>query len=128
MNCCLLPLTKVWGEPPIRDENRLYDIIDALVKVGEGRGVSAAQVALAWLTGRAGVASVIVGARTEAQLIDNLASAQLILTAEERTLLDDVSLLPLIYPYWHQLNAAERLGSADLSLLAPHVARAKPRM
>ncbi len=73
-----------WGEPPIRDENRLYNIIDALVKVGEGRGVSAAQIALAWLAGRPAVSSIIVGARTEAQLKDNLAAASLVLTAEER--------------------------------------------
>jgi aryl-alcohol dehydrogenase-like predicted oxidoreductase len=117
-----------WGEPPIRDENRLYNIIDALVKVGEGRGVSAAQVALAWLAGRPAVSSIIVGARTEAQLKDNLAAAALALTADETKLLDDVSLQPLIYPYWHQLNAASRLGPADLSLMAPHVAAMKPRM
>lgn len=117
-----------WGEPPIRDEERLYRIIDALVRVGEGRGVSAAQVALAWLAGRPAVSSIVVGARTEAQLKDNLAAASLVLTVEERKLLDDVSLLPLIYPYWHQLNAAARLGPADLSLLAPHVAVAKKRM
>jgi aryl-alcohol dehydrogenase-like predicted oxidoreductase len=117
-----------WGEPPIRDEKRLYDIIEALVKVGEGRGVSAAQVALAWLAGRPAVSSIIVGARNEAQLKDNLASASLVLTAEERKLLDDVSLLPLIYPYWHQLNAASRLGPADLSLMQPHVSAMKPRM
>ena len=42
--------------------------------------------------------------------------------------LDDVSQIPLIYPYWHQLNAASRLGAADLSLMAPHVAQMKPRM
>ncbi|MCA0432194.1 MAG: aldo/keto reductase [Proteobacteria bacterium] len=120
--------TAGWGEPPIRDENRLYNIIDALVKVGEGRGVSAAQVALAWLAGRPAVSSIIVGARTEAQLKDNLAAAALVLSTEERKLLDDVSLLPLQYPYWHQLNAASRLGPADLSLLAPHVAVMKPRM
>jgi aryl-alcohol dehydrogenase-like predicted oxidoreductase len=117
-----------WGEPPIRDENRLYAIIDALVKVGDGRGVSAAQVAFAWAAGRPGVSNIIIGARTEAQLKDNLASASLVLTAEERKLLDDVSLLPLQYPYWHQLNAASRLGPADLSLMAPHVAAMKPRM
>ncbi len=117
-----------WGEPPIRDEERLYNIIDALVKVGEARGVSAAQVALAWLAGRPAVSSIIVGARTEAQLKDNLAASSLVLTADERKALDDVSLLPLIYPYWHQLNAASRLGAADLSLMAPHVANMKPRM
>ena len=112
-----------WSEPPIRDQERLYKIIDALVAVGEGRGVSAAQVALSWLAGRPGVASIIVGARNEVQLKDNLAAASLVLSADERKRLDDVSLLPLIYPYWHQCaSAAERLGPADLSLHAPHIA------
>jgi aryl-alcohol dehydrogenase-like predicted oxidoreductase len=117
-----------WGEPPIRDEARLYNIIEALVKVGESRSVSGAQVALAWLAGRPAVSTIIVGARTEEQLKDNLAAASLVLTAEERKLLDDVSQQWLIYPYWHQLNAASRLGPADLSLLAPHVAAMKPRL
>lgn len=117
-----------WGEPPIRDEDRLYRIIDALVKAAETRGVSGAQVALAWLAGRPGVASIILGARTEAQLKDNLAAASLVLTAEERKTLDEASQQPLIYPYWHQLNAASRLGPADLSLMAPHVAALKPRI
>ena len=120
---------KDWGEPPIRDENRLYDIIEALVKIGQARGVSAAQIALAWLGSRPGVANIIVGARTEAQLKDNLAAAELKLTAEELKQLDDVSLPPLIYPYWHQNStAASRLGPADLALHAPHLARSKPRM
>lgn len=117
-----------WGEPPIRDHDRLYRIIDVLVKIGEARGVSAAQVALAWTAGRPGVASIVLGARNEEQLKDNLASASLSLNAEERKQLDDVSLPPLIYPYWHQLNAASRLGQADLALMAPHVAAMKPRL
>jgi aryl-alcohol dehydrogenase-like predicted oxidoreductase len=118
-----------WGEPPIRDEDRLYRIIDALVAVGDAHGVSAAQVALAWLAGRPGVANIIVGARTVAQLEDNLAAASLVLTPEQRALIDDVSLQPLLYPYWHQCNTvAERLSPADLALHAPHVAKAKPRM
>ena len=112
-----------WTEPPIHDQERLYNIIDALVAVGDGRGVSAAQVALAWTAGRPGVASLVVGARNEAQLKDNLASASLVLTAEERKLLDDVSKLPLPYPYWHQHNSvSDRLGAADLALHGPHLA------
>jgi aryl-alcohol dehydrogenase-like predicted oxidoreductase len=111
-----------WSEPPIRDQERLFRIVDALVEVGDARGVSAAQVALAWLAGRPGVCSLVVGARNEAQLLDNLASASLVLTAEERQKLDDVSLQPLLYPYWHQFNSvSERLGAADLSLHAPHI-------
>ena len=66
-----------WDEPPVRDEDQLYDIVDALVEIGEAHGVSAAQVALACLLGRPGVTSVIIGARTEEQLVDNLAAADL---------------------------------------------------
>ncbi|MFN4142258.1 aldo/keto reductase [Aestuariivirga sp.] len=121
--------TAGWGEPPIRDEERLYRIIDALVTVADARGVSAAQVALAWLAARPGVANIIVGARNEAQLRDNLAAASLSLSAEERRLLDEVSQLPLIYPYWHQMSTAgNRLGPADLALHAPYLATRKPRM
>jgi aryl-alcohol dehydrogenase-like predicted oxidoreductase len=72
-----------WNEPPVRDEDALYDIVDALVEIGEGRGVSAAQVALAWLLGRPGVASLVIGARTDEQLADNLAAAELELSADE---------------------------------------------
>jgi aryl-alcohol dehydrogenase-like predicted oxidoreductase len=112
-----------WTEPPIRDENRLWNIVDTLVEIADGR-VSAAQVALAWLIGRKGVTSVIIGGRTKAQFQDNLASAELKLTDEERKRLDDVSLPPLMYPYWHQHNtASDRLSEADLSLIGPHLAK-----
>lgn len=112
-----------WTEPPIRDEERLWRIVDTLVAIGEEKGVSAARVALAWLLGRPAVASLIVGGRTEEQLADNLAAADLELTADERARLDKVSQLPLIYPYWHQRNtASDRLGPADLSLIGPHLA------
>jgi aryl-alcohol dehydrogenase-like predicted oxidoreductase len=110
-----------WNEPPVRDEEQLYDIVDALVEIGEAHGVSAAQVAIAWLLGRPGVASVVIGARTDEQLADNLAAAELELTADERSRLDDVSAPPLLYPYWHQAKtASDRLGPADLTLLGPH--------
>jgi diketogulonate reductase-like aldo/keto reductase len=68
------------------------------------------------------VASVIVAARTEEQLRDNLGAADLTLTAEERTTLDKVSAPDLVYPYWHQLaSAKDRLGVADLALLGQHL-------
>ncbi|ASY63534.1 Oxidoreductase [Sinorhizobium sojae CCBAU 05684] len=111
-----------WNEPPIRDEERLWKIVDMLVTIAAERNVSAAEVALAWLIGRKGVTSVIIGGRTEAQFRDNLAAACLKLNDEERQLLDAVSLPPVIYPYWHQLwTAKDRLGEADLSLLGPHM-------
>jgi len=115
-----------WTEPPIRDRERLWRIIDALVEVGDAHGVSAAQASLAWLAGRAGVSSMVIGARNEAQLKDSLAAAQLKLKADEIKKLDDVSLLPLIYPYWHQHNTvSDRLGTADLALHASHLAASK---
>ena len=117
-----------WGEPPIHDEDKLYDTIEVLVEIAQARGVSAAEVALAWLLGRPGITSLVIGARTEAQLTNNLRAAELSLTPEERGRLDEVSLQPLLYPYWHQANtAASRLGAADLSLIAPHLKTLQPR-
>ncbi len=111
-----------WGEPPVRDEEQVYDIVDALVEIGEAHGVSAARVALAYTLGKPGVTSLIIGARKEEQLVDNLAAADLELSADERARLDAISAPPLLYPYWHQAKtASDRLGDADLSLLAPHL-------
>jgi aryl-alcohol dehydrogenase-like predicted oxidoreductase len=109
-----------WGEPPVRDTDRLYDIVDALVEIGQARGVSAAQVALAWTLGRPGVTTVVVGARTEEQLADNLAASEVVLADDERARLDEVSAFPLIYPHWHQAdNDDGRLGDPVLTLLGP---------
>src|ERR687886_2180602 len=80
-----------WDEPPVYDSDKLYDIVDVLVEIAEDRDVSAAQVALSWLLGRPGVASIIVGARTDEQLADNLEAAALELTEGERRRLDEVS-------------------------------------
>ncbi|AJY45353.1 aldo/keto reductase [Martelella endophytica] len=111
-----------WTEPPIRDEERLWSIIDTLVEIADGRGASAAQVALAWTIGRKGITSVIAGGRTEEQFRDNLAAADLKLSDEERSKLDAVSQPWLQYPYWHQRNtASDRLTEADLSLLGPYL-------
>ncbi len=111
-----------WTEPPIYNRERLWKIIDALVEVGEAHNVSAAQVGLAWTASKPGVASLVVGARNETQLTDNLASINLKLTASDFKKLDDVSRLPLLYPYWHQYNSvSERLGQADLALHQPHI-------
>ena len=57
-----------WDEPPVYDEDKLWDTVDALMEVAEEHGVSAAQVALAWLLRRPAVTSLVVGARTEEQL------------------------------------------------------------
>ena len=109
-----------WNEPPVRNEDRLYDTIEVLVDVAKAHEVSAAQVALAWLLSRPGVPSLVIGARTDEQLADNLKSADLVLSSEERATLEQVSRPDLIYPHWHQA-AGDRFGDPDLSLLQPHL-------
>jgi aryl-alcohol dehydrogenase-like predicted oxidoreductase len=111
-----------WTEPPVHDEDRLYDTIDALVAIAERHDVSAARVALAYTIAKPGVTSVVVGARTEEQLSENLLAAELELSAEEIARLDDVSAQPLLYPHWHQANTSgDRLSAADLTLLERHI-------
>jgi len=109
-----------WDEPPVYDEDKLYDTIETLVEIADDRGVSPAQVALAWLLARPGITTAIIGARTDEQLADNLGAATLSLSQEERARLEAVSRPPLIYPFWHQRKtAADRLSDADLSLIGP---------
>jgi aryl-alcohol dehydrogenase-like predicted oxidoreductase len=107
-----------WDEPPVYDEDKLYDTVDVLVEIAENHGVSPARVALAWLLGRPGVTSVIIGARTDEQLADNLAASELELSVEESSRLEAVSRPLLLYPFWHQRKtAADRLSPADWSLI-----------
>jgi aryl-alcohol dehydrogenase-like predicted oxidoreductase len=111
-----------WNEPPVYDQEALYDTVEELVAIGEKHGVSAAQVSLAYLLAKPGVTTLVIGARTSEQLADNLAAADLALSDEERQRLDKVSAPRLLYPYWHQAKTArDRLSPADLTLLGPHL-------
>jgi aryl-alcohol dehydrogenase-like predicted oxidoreductase len=110
-----------WSEPPVYDQEKLYDIVEELIAIGAARSVSAAQVALAYTLAKPAVTSLIVGARTEEQLADNLGAANLTLTPAELARLDEVSAQPLPYPFWHHLNASDRLSPADLTLLGRHI-------
>ncbi|WP_424967853.1 aldo/keto reductase [Dinoroseobacter sp. S375] len=110
-----------WDEPPIRDMERLWTIVDALTEIGEAHGVEAAQVALAWLLTRPAVASLVVGGRMADQFERNFRAVDLVLSEEELTRLNDVSRLPLLYPYWHQHNFARpRFSPADQALHADY--------
>ncbi|NUZ06561.1 aldo/keto reductase [Piscinibacter koreensis] len=85
--------------PPV-DKERAYDCIDAMRAIADTRGVSVAQIALAWLLHQPQVTSVIVGAKRPEQLADNVASVQVRLTRDELAALDAVSKLPAEYPGW----------------------------
>lgn len=102
--------------PPV-DQDRAYDSIEALRRIADARGVSVAQVALAWLLHQRVVTSVIIGAKRVDQLDDNLAAAGIRLTDEELAALDEVSALPPEYPGWMHVRQGEyrrkQLSEAD---------------
>ena len=93
--------------PPVADE-LLFRVVDALDAVAAETGRSVPQVALNWLLQRPTVSSVIIGARDEAQLRDNLGAVEFTLTPEQVARLDEASAVTPAYPYWHQRGFAER--------------------
>ncbi len=93
--------------PPVNDEH-LYRVVDALDGVAEETGKTVAQVALNWLLQRPTVSSVIIGARNEEQLRQNLGAVGWNLTAAQVARLDAASAVTPAYPYWHQRQFAER--------------------
>jgi aryl-alcohol dehydrogenase-like predicted oxidoreductase len=93
--------------PPLEDEY-VYRVVDALDAVAEETGKSVPQVALNWVLGRPTVSSVIVGARNEEQLRQNLGAVGWALTPDQVKRLDEASARPAAYPYWHQAGFAER--------------------
>jgi len=87
--------------PQIPDE-QLYDIVDMLEAIAKETGKTVSQVALNWVMSRPTVSTVVVGARTEAQLKENFGAVEFKLTPDQIKRLDEVSARPLAYPYWHQ--------------------------
>lgn len=85
--------------PPVARE-RAFDVIDAMRPIAEARGVSVAQIALAWLLHQPAVTSVIVGAKRVEQLADNIAATDVVLSPEDLATLDGVSKLAPEYPGW----------------------------
>ena len=90
--------------PPVSDEY-LYRVVDALDEVARETGKTIPQVALNWLLQRPSVATIIIGARNEQQLQDNLGALGWSLTTEQVAKLDAASAVPPAYPYWHQRSA-----------------------
>ena len=93
--------------PQVSDEF-LYSVVDALDAVAAETGKTVPQVALNWLLQRPTVSSIILGARNEEQLRQNLGAEGWNLTAEHVAKLDKASAVTPVYPYWHQRNFPER--------------------
>ena len=85
---------------PMVDKPRAFRCVDAMRLIAAAHGVSVPQVALAWLLSRPQVSTVIVGAKTAAQLEDNLGAGKVRLSADDLKTLDEVSALPPEYPGW----------------------------
>ncbi|GJD92077.1 1-deoxyxylulose-5-phosphate synthase YajO [Methylobacterium hispanicum] len=95
------------GGPPVSDDY-LFGVVDALDAVAAETGKSVAQVALNWLLTRPTVCNIVVGARTEEQLKQNLGAIGWSLAPEQIARLDAASQETPIYPYWHQKGFDER--------------------
>lgn len=95
------------GGPEVDDEY-LYDVVEVLDQLAQETGKSIPQISLNWLLQRPTVANVVVGARTAAQLEDNLGAVGWDLTPEQVARLDAVSQRTPAYPYWHQRGFDER--------------------
>jgi aryl-alcohol dehydrogenase-like predicted oxidoreductase len=99
-----LPVTAKSG-PPVADEH-VFKVVDALDEIAAETGKTVPQIALNWLVQRPTVCSVIIGARNEEQLRQNLGAAGWKLTPEQVSKLDRASDVQMAYPYWHQQQAA----------------------
>lgn len=93
--------------PPVPDEH-VYRIVEAIDKIAGETGKTVPQIALNWLLQRPSVSTIIIGARNEEQLRQNLGAVGWNLTAEQVAALDAASATALPYPYWHQRGFAER--------------------
>ncbi len=91
------------GAPPVTEE-LLYAVTDALEEVARETGRTVAQIALNWLLQRPSVVNLVIGARNEQQLRDNLGAADWTLDPAHVTRLEDVSRKQPPYPYWHQMD------------------------
>jgi aryl-alcohol dehydrogenase-like predicted oxidoreductase len=98
----------VVDQGPQVPEEYLYRVVEAIDEIAKETGKTVPQIALNWLLRRPTVSSVIVGARNEQQLRQNLGTIGWSLTPEQIAKLDTASELPLAYPYWHQRQFEER--------------------
>jgi aryl-alcohol dehydrogenase-like predicted oxidoreductase len=99
--------TNVDNGPPVADEY-LYAVVDVLDAVAAETGRTIPQIALNWLLQRPTVSTLVIGARNEEQLRQNIAAVGWNLTPEQVARLDSASAVTPIYPYWHQRGFAER--------------------
>lgn len=112
-----------WGEPPVRDQEKVFDIVDVLVDIAHSRGISAAQIALAWLLARPTITSVVIGKQRTAQRQSACGQPdperRIVATIRGRE--PSTADLPLLGIRFS--TAPDRLCAADRFLIAPHLSK-----
>jgi aryl-alcohol dehydrogenase-like predicted oxidoreductase len=111
-------LHKTAANGPQMPDEYLYKVVDALDSLAAETGKSVPQLALNWLLRKPTVSSIIIGARNEQQLRDNLVAATFTLTAEQVAKLDEASQTLVPYPYWHQRKEFEKRNPSPPSYRA----------
>lgn len=107
-----------WSEPWIQNQERLYDVIDVLKEVANTRCATVPQIALAWIKDRPNVGPVVIAARNEAQLKENIASYDIQLTKDEHDKIETVARPEPYYPLWHRtMTAFEQASPSERSYL-----------
>lgn len=107
-----------WPEPWVMDQERLYNVIDTLQEAADNHGASVPQVALSWVKDRHNVGPVVIAARNEKQLSENIASFDIVLTKEETEKIEEAARPAPIYPLWHRaMSAYEQASPSEKTYL-----------
>lgn len=107
-----------WLEPFVTNRKRFSDVLQAIEAIAKETKRSVPQVTLAWLRDRPGIGSIVLGARDERQLADNLASYQLTLTPEQAARIEAAGRPTPIYPFWHRaMWATDRPSPSEADYL-----------
>lgn len=100
-----------WQQPWIMSDERLYEVIDVLKEVAESRNATVPQITLAWIKDRPNVGPVVIAARNEAQLRENIASYDIRLTKDEHDIIEAAARPEPFYPNWHRTMTGFEKGS-----------------
>jgi aryl-alcohol dehydrogenase-like predicted oxidoreductase len=114
--------SETWAEPWVMDEARLHRVNEVLKEVALQHNATIAQIALAWVKNRPNVGPIVIGARNEQQLRENLGAASIKLTQEQHDRIEVIGRPAPIYPYWHRaMHATERATPAEADYLQRHL-------
>lgn len=108
-----------WEEPWVLNDERLYNVIDTLKEVADNHDKTIPQIALAWVRERPNVGPIVIAARNEEQLRENIDSYDIALSADEEAKIESVARPAPFYPLWHRaMNSASKGSPSEMAYLA----------